>query len=215
MKWFKHDSDAHRDAKLKKLLIKYGLQGYGLYFYCLELIVNDIDDENLTFELEYDSELIAHDLNLSHELIQEMMAYMVKLDLFEMNSGVITCLKIARRLDKSMTSNPAIRKLIDEVRTSHDSIMIQSDKPMQDKNRLDKKRLIPKDFKLTDSLIEYAKKKDITDLTYLENFTEEFINSCNQHAYKYADFDSAWKTWLRKRIEKDNTPINDKESKAI
>jgi len=28
MKWFKHDSDANQDAKLKKLRLKYGAQGY-------------------------------------------------------------------------------------------------------------------------------------------------------------------------------------------
>ena len=38
MKWIKHDTNANQDAKLKKLRMKYGLEGYGMYWYCLELI---------------------------------------------------------------------------------------------------------------------------------------------------------------------------------
>ena len=37
MKWFKHDSNANTDAKLKRVRMKYGMQGYGLYWYCLEI----------------------------------------------------------------------------------------------------------------------------------------------------------------------------------
>lgn len=65
-----------------------------------------------------------------------------------------------------------------------------------------KKTTIPKNFCLTDQMIEYAKKKGITDRQQLENFTENFIGSCKAKGYKYADFYSAWQTWLRGDIEK-------------
>ncbi|MCP3699064.1 MAG: DUF4373 domain-containing protein [Aliivibrio sp.] len=38
MRWFKHDSAAHIDARIKKVKHKYGIVGYGLYWYCIELI---------------------------------------------------------------------------------------------------------------------------------------------------------------------------------
>ena len=44
--------------KLQEILLDYGLQGYGLYWYCLEMIVNKIDVDNLTFELEHDARII-------------------------------------------------------------------------------------------------------------------------------------------------------------
>ena len=69
-----------------------------------------------------------------------MMRYFVEIGLFENTQGVITCLKIARRLDKSMTSNPQMREIIDKLK-SHDSVMIESEKPMQDKIRLHKNRI--------------------------------------------------------------------------
>lgn len=150
MKWFKHDSGAHLDAKLQKLRIKYGLEGYGLYFYCLELIAMNVDEHNLTFELEHDSEIIAFNTGLHYERVQEIISEMVKLELFENNSGMVTCYKLATRLDQSMTSNPKMRKMIaqlkenhdgvmTESRGNHDGVMTESCKIRLDKNRLDKK----------------------------------------------------------------------------
>lgn len=100
MKWFKHDSDASNDAKLKKLRLKYGAQGYGIYWYCLELIARNVEKHNLTFELEHDAELIADDFKLSADLVQHIMTYMVELELFENVGGVISCLKMATRADE-------------------------------------------------------------------------------------------------------------------
>jgi len=100
MKWFKHDSDASNDAKLRKLRYKYGTDGYAVYWYCLELVARNVDKHNLTFELEHDAELIADDFKLSRELVEEMMTYMVNLRLFENTEGVITCLKMATRTDE-------------------------------------------------------------------------------------------------------------------
>jgi hypothetical protein len=116
MQWFKHDSNAHTDAKLKKVRIRYGMEGYGLYWYCLELIAGDVGEANITFELEHDAELIAFDTGLHIEHVQEIMRYMVDLRLFESDSGRVTCMKMAKRLDKSMTSSPHMRKVITDMR---------------------------------------------------------------------------------------------------
>jgi hypothetical protein len=111
MKWFKHDSDANMDAKLKRLRIKYGMAGYGLYWYCLELIAQGIDQNNLTFELEHDAEILAHDTGINYQLVSEMMVFMVDLGLFENNDGVITCIKMAMRLDDHTSRNPQIKQI--------------------------------------------------------------------------------------------------------
>lgn len=100
MKWFKHDSNANVDAKLKKLRAKYGLQGYGLYWLILEYIAMNVEKHNLTFELEHDAETLAADTGLHIDVVQEMMTYMVERGLFENASGVITCLKMATRTDE-------------------------------------------------------------------------------------------------------------------
>jgi len=139
MKWFQHDSDATQDAKIKKLLIRYGAVGYAVYFHCLELIANDVSETNLTFELEHDSEIIADDLHIrgtatqsGQDLVEEIMKYIVELGLFTCSDNRIFCLKLAKRMSLSITSNREFRAKIaqikdqfnhDEVMTNHDDVM--------------------------------------------------------------------------------------------
>lgn len=128
MQWFKHDSNAHTDAKLKRVRMKYGLQGYGLYWYCLELIAQSVEAHNLTFELEHDAEVIAYDVGLSREIVQEMMVYMVNLGLFSAdNNGRIFCIKMLKRMDSSMTSNAKMRQMLTQAKQNHDGVMIGHD----------------------------------------------------------------------------------------
>lgn len=152
MKWFKHDSDANMDGRLQEILLDYGLEGYGLYFYCLELIVNKIDVDNLNFELEHDSRIIARNTGSTPQKVTEMMKRFIELGLFQNSDGRITCLKLLQRLDKSMTSNVKMRNLIDQAKNNHDAVMTKSclshdkvmlnpDLVMQEEIRLDKKRL--------------------------------------------------------------------------
>ncbi|UGC97765.1 protein of unknown function DUF4373 [Pantoea phage PdC23] len=141
MKWFKHDADANADAKLQNVLLDYGLEGYGLYWYCIELIAGKVDVSNLTFQLEHDARIIARNTGSSPQKVEEMMKYFIKIGLFECSEGIITCLKMAKRLDLSMTSNPKMRGLISQMRDkSHDGVMINHDSVMQDKNRTEENR---------------------------------------------------------------------------
>ncbi len=162
MKWFKHDSDASSDAKIKKLLIRYGAVGYAVYFHCLELIAGNVSNDNITFELEHDSEIIADNLRIrgtndqsGMQIVEDIMRYIIELELFENHDGRITCFKMIKRLDSSMTSNAAFRKLILDAKDnhdfvkenhdydskSHDGVMIKGQKVMQEKNRIEEKRI--------------------------------------------------------------------------
>ena len=138
MKWIKHDTDANQDAKLQNVFLDYGLEGYGLYWYCIELIAGKVDKDNITFDLEHDARIIARNTGSTTQRVEEMMRYFVKVDLFEDTDGVVTCLKLAKRLDKSMTSNLEMRGLIENLK-SHDSIMTQSANPC--KKRREEKRI--------------------------------------------------------------------------
>ena len=147
MQWFKHDSNATSDAKIKKLILRYGAEGYGIYFHCIELIVSDVSESNITFELEHDSEIIADNLKIKGtqevsaiDRVNEVMRYIVSLGLFEESQGRIHCYKILKRLDSSMTSNPRMRKIITNGGDNHDAVMTDHDSVMLEQNRIDKKR---------------------------------------------------------------------------
>lgn len=164
MRWFKHDSTAQNDAKLKKLRIKHGLEGYGLYWFILELICDSVDEHNLTFELEHDAEIIAHDTGIHRERVEEMMMYMCNLGLFENTEGVITCIKMAKRLDQSQTSNPNMRKLIKAVKAKNVDVFLVENEPDHDSS------MIPSD----ESLIESCKIRLDKNINIKFEFSQEF-----------------------------------------
>lgn len=144
MNWFKHDADASTDAKIKKLLIKYGAEGYAIYFHCLELITGDIGENNITFELEHDAEIIADNLKIKGtadkggiDIVNEIMKYIISLDLFQESNGHIFCFKLLKRLDSSMTSNTKLRSLITSAKEHHDIVMTKSCKTRREETRKD------------------------------------------------------------------------------
>lgn len=120
MKWFKHQTDAHSDAKLEKVLMRYGAEGYALYWYCLELIAGKVDATNFTFELEHDADLLAYRLRIDSKRVEEMMHFMCNLGLFENSGGRITCLKLAQQLDERWTRSAELKAVIRQ--TSEDSL---------------------------------------------------------------------------------------------
>lgn len=113
MLWFKHRSDARNSLKLRKVRRKYGADGYAIYWFCLEAIAYDVDKDNLTFELREDAETIGFELSIQEKRVMEIMMYMVEIGLFESSSNMITCMKLAESLDKSMTNSPKMRKWLD------------------------------------------------------------------------------------------------------
>jgi hypothetical protein len=113
MKWFKHSTNSGMNAKLRKLLIKYGVQGYGLYYYCVELIAGNFSNDNITFELEHDSQILAYDLKMDSSIIEEIMKYCIKLNLFEINpvNQKIIYIGLLDELDNTMSQHPSIKAL--------------------------------------------------------------------------------------------------------
>ena len=156
--WFKHDTDAAQDAKVKKLLLRHGAIGYAVYFHCIELIVSDINESNITFELEHDSEIIADNLKIKGtadksgiQIVEEIMRYIIELGLFQENNNHIFCFQVLKRLDCSMTSNTNMRELIVDAKKNnsvmmqscnyHDIIMLEEkrkEKKKREKKRIDK-----------------------------------------------------------------------------
>tara|TARA_R110000850_G_scaffold269167_3_gene401047 strand:- start:9539 stop:10270 length:732 start_codon:yes stop_codon:yes gene_type:complete len=163
MKWFKHDSSAHIDTRIKKVKHKYGIVGYGLYWYCIELIAMSVDGKNISFELEDDAEVIALEWSLDQLKVQEIMMYMVDIGLFESSDGRITCLKLAKRLDDTNSKNPEIRKMLASINskslghTPNNSEQLRTEEIRLDKNRLELKPLVDKEKNLP---TPYVKIKD-------------------------------------------------------
>mgnify|MGYP000397989512 CR=1 FL=1 len=156
MQWFKHDSSANQDVKIKKLRRKHGLVGYGLYWYIIERIQGELSLTNTSLSLEDDAEVIALDWGVNEQEIQSVMDTMLSLKLFHTNQqGQLVCPSMAKRLDASMASGDKMRKLIAALKNEHsnsnhapimtesvkspDSVMaVSCKKEKKDKNRIEK-----------------------------------------------------------------------------
>ena len=96
MDWFKHDTNTMMNFKIRKLIIKYGAIGYAVYFYCLELIAANCNENDISFSLEHILEIIADDLRIKGTteqsglgLVKEIVEYMIELGLLAEIDGDI------------------------------------------------------------------------------------------------------------------------------
>lgn len=125
--------------------MKYGCEGYAIYWYCLELIAGDLGEkDNINFDLKHDAEVIGFNLKIDQLKAQEIMSYMVSISLFEESEGVISCIKLAKYLDKKSTRSEYIHKIIDASKEAQfvpdKDGQSETNPPREDKIRLDKNK---------------------------------------------------------------------------
>jgi hypothetical protein len=89
--YFSHDYNARNDEKIKRLLMKHGLEGYGLYWAIIEDLYNNAN------ALRTDYESIAFDMRCSDELVKSVIN---NFNLFVVEDGFFGSLSVGRRLDE-------------------------------------------------------------------------------------------------------------------
>ena len=112
------------------------MEGYGLYWFCIELVAMNVTSTKLTFELEHDARLIARMTGMPVSKVETVMKDFVSLDLFSASEGRIQCLKLAKRCDdftaKALRTNGLQAIEIKQVRQSPTN----SDKvPLEDRSK--------------------------------------------------------------------------------
>jgi len=123
MKWFKHYSTMSNDPKIKRLIRRFGVEGYGIYNYILELIVRRLETETPIPDLEETAGDIASDLNMDTVRVEEIVVFCVNQELFESDdiTGRVVAHKIYKFLDASTTRNIELKKMIASYKSSVDN----------------------------------------------------------------------------------------------
>ncbi len=114
--------------------MKFGVEGYGLYFACIEMIADKLTSDNITFELEHDAEILAYKFKLDTLKVEAIMKFCINLGLFQYNIETqrIVCFKLAKRLDTSMSQNIEFKKIITNPNFTH---LIESNSSVKQKRR--------------------------------------------------------------------------------
>jgi len=150
MQFFKHYTNMRHDVKIRRVIKRFGLKGYGLYNLIIESIAESLNSDKPLPELEETARDIAEENNDDTALINDMMVFMINQGLFELNeiTGRILCQKLYKFLDKSQTRSEEIRKMIEiyktsvclrqieTVRDNHERVEVEVEVEV-DKNRID------------------------------------------------------------------------------
>lgn len=189
MKWFKHYTSMAQDVKIKRLVRKFGVEGYGLYNYILELIVRNMEDDRPVPDLEESAVDVAADLHMDTVRVEEIMLFCIEQELFEQDeiTGRVVASKIYRYLEKSSTRSEQIKRMIDGYKlglseTVRDSLRLSE----QDKKRKEEKRQeesIP-----YQSIIEYLNSRCDTNYRHTSEATRRHISARWSEGFREDDF---------------------------
>ena len=212
MKWFKHKANMRHDVKLKRVIAKYGLEGYGLYNLIIESIVESLETESPLPILQDNVEDIAMFYNANSSHVAEMVSYMANQGLFDFTDNKeIVCVKVYKHLQASQTRSEQIRKLIASYdikqlpsKTVFDNCEEQTtqDYTTQDKTTQEHKSKKPKKTKygnyknilLTDD--EYLKLEKALDSR--ESWITKMDEAIEMKGYKYKSHYLALLSWYKK-----------------
>ncbi len=89
--YFSHDYNARADIKIKKLIVKHGYEGYGIFW----ALIEDLYQNANALPLDYDC--IAYDLRTKSDVIESIIN---DFDLFKVGKDTFGSISVQRRLDK-------------------------------------------------------------------------------------------------------------------
>lgn len=99
MKWVEHRANSRHDVRVRRLIKKHGLMGFGLYWMVNEIIAEKLD-ENLECILEAEIEDLSDDMNEPPSVIKELLDSCVHFKLFTKVGEKYQNLKVLKYCDE-------------------------------------------------------------------------------------------------------------------
>jgi hypothetical protein len=120
--YFSHDYNCRTDEKIKKLLMKHGMTGYGIYWSIIEDLYNNAN------ALQTDSERIAYELRTDESIVKSVLN---DFNLFVFDGNIFKSLSVQKRLEKrneiSTTATKAANKRWEKYRRNTDAMQPHSE----------------------------------------------------------------------------------------
>lgn len=121
--YFSHDYSARSDEKIKRLLRKYSMEGYGIYWAIIEDLYNNAN------ALRLDYEGIAYELRVDENSIKSIIN---DFDLFVIEGEVFGSISVQRRLDerneKSLKAKESANKRWSDVKKNANALQSKSER---------------------------------------------------------------------------------------
>jgi len=135
--YFSHDSDMRNDPKLKAVRSKYGLAGYAVWNIMLETIT---DSDGFEYELtDINRELLAGDIGIEVDILNSMIDYFVKVNLFQLNGIFIYSNEHKNRLKNVVDNRKKAKEWAERKKEKNRKKLVSTVKNPQDKEFLPSK----------------------------------------------------------------------------
>jgi hypothetical protein len=177
--YFSHDYNARNDEKIKMLIRKHGMMGYGVFW----AIVEDLYNNANALRTDYDG--IAYDLRLHSDIIKSVVN---DFDLFEINGDYFGSSSVQARLDQRNEKSLSARK----------SASYRWNKKEEDANAL---RTLSEGNAIKERKGKEIKGKEIKNtMPPLQEFLEYCKKNLEQNKFIYTEYEyslkSKYDTWV-------------------
>jgi len=226
MQFFKHMSNMSNNLSIKRLIRKYGLEGYGLYCYIIERIVYNLTTDSPFPNLDYSCEDIADETNVDVRRVSDIANFMINEGLLTIDEVTtqIQCKKVYKYLDTNQTRSKEIRDMINNFK-SGSTCLRQSKtfvKELELELELDKeldidivKRFKKPSIEEIDSYIKERQQQQNKIYSFNAEMFYDYYESKgwyigkNKMKTKMKDWKAAIRTWERNEKQTNNTKQDD------
>jgi len=210
-------SDMVSDPKIRRLIKKYGADGYAVYNLILERVTAGLETESPLPDLEETAEDIADFLKMDTLRVEEIVWTSLEMGLFEQDeiTGRVVVSKIYKFIQQSETRSDQIRQLIKAYKGSETPILPASQVSETNvKNRTEQNRQeenTTEESKSTRANTKHEKTGAPINKTRYENLCDEYgsstVDDYIQRAVDYvdakgikpyADYTAAASNWLKR-----------------
>ena len=204
--YFSHDYNARNDEKIKRLIRKHGMQGYGVFW----SIVEDLYNNANALRLDYDG--IAYDLRSDSDTVFSVIN---DFDLFVFDVNTFGSLSVQKRLDERNDKSIKARESANKRWNNANALQPQSDSNAI-KERKGKEIKEIKEIKYRDNISLLEKEKIKLDLEFGEDFVQkcfDFLSSYKvEKSYKTKSDYLTIKRWVVDAVKKPIQPSSSKIS---
>jgi hypothetical protein len=139
--YFSHDYGSRADSKIKRLIYKHGMEGYGVYWCIIEDLYQN--DNKLNRDYEMYSYYLSCTTTLYESIVEDF-------DLFVLEDNTFSSISIQRRLDKRLEKSNVAREKANKrwnkeqpaLLEHNDSIASKVKKSKEDNIIIDNKKLL-------------------------------------------------------------------------
>jgi hypothetical protein len=198
-------ADLRHDVRIRRLINKYGIEGYGLYIAILESITSTLETDTPIPDLEENAQDMAEYFKMDTVKVEEIILFCMNQSLFEQDeiTGRIICKKIYKFIEQSQTRSVELRNMITKFKgyKPEELSEIVLDKS-EEENRKEKKRIeysIYGEFnnvKLTNE--EFNKLVSMYSLKTIQDKIQDLSLYIKSKGKKYSSHYATIQSWLRK-----------------